>query len=486
MQTIHFKTTDPVSQELLGKASQKGLDLNWERYEKQQPQDGFLRVGLSCPYGCMQGPCRIDPYGRWADRGICGLDRDGMTAAFVLRLALQGIMETMAAIPADQTVAELHWTEPFDKMAAAALERFGGSPLSIREIFSSVAMLARPSATPEALVHQALRLGILGIGLAEQVRKAENLSGPMRFQCGYGLLNADAVLIGVAGRISRDAAQELIDASVGLKDPAVQMVSLGEWIPAGESFLPIAATTAEMETVLSSGKFSLLLAGSQSDPGLLQLCDRLKISVVCCGDNLQVAEVLEQARKAFRQRPPVSFNPEAALISEGTVCCGGEELQAFFDGASSAKIFLVGGSDTLFQTLGQLPVNVAKTLQDAGHKVAAWGDAALWMARCNLPAGILEAWGGPLAAVHVLAGAGRLADLKGICFTGLRDCREFTFALGLAALGLKVSAAVPLPVWGSAKVREMLRENLSLAGGALLYFDHPAQADEILEGLIQS
>ena len=97
METIHFKTVDPVSQDLLRGASQKGLGLNWERYEKQQPQDGFLRLGLSCPYGCMQGPCRIDPYGRGADRGICGLDRDGMAAAFLLRLALQGVMETMAA-----------------------------------------------------------------------------------------------------------------------------------------------------------------------------------------------------------------------------------------------------------------------------------------------------------------------------------------------------------------------------------------------------
>ena len=47
MESIHFKTVDPVSQELLRGASRRGLGLNWERYEKQQPQDGFLRLGLS-------------------------------------------------------------------------------------------------------------------------------------------------------------------------------------------------------------------------------------------------------------------------------------------------------------------------------------------------------------------------------------------------------------------------------------------------------
>ncbi len=60
METIHFKTVDPVSQDLLRDASQKGIGLNWERYEKQQPQDGF---------------CKDEPYSRQysrlPERGAC-------------------------------------------------------------------------------------------------------------------------------------------------------------------------------------------------------------------------------------------------------------------------------------------------------------------------------------------------------------------------------------------------------------------------------
>src|SRR3989339_1455462 len=148
METIHFKTVDPVSQDLLGEASRKGLRLNWERYEKQQPQDGFLRLGLACPYGCMQGPCRIDPYGRGAERGICGLDRDAMAAASLLRLTLQGVMEAMHLHRSDHYGAEIAWTAPLDKKAAAVMEKFGGAPLSTREIIESAIMLSRPSATP--------------------------------------------------------------------------------------------------------------------------------------------------------------------------------------------------------------------------------------------------------------------------------------------------------------------------------------------------
>ncbi len=42
METIHFKTVDPVGQELLRAAAHKGFELVWERFEAQQPQDGFL------------------------------------------------------------------------------------------------------------------------------------------------------------------------------------------------------------------------------------------------------------------------------------------------------------------------------------------------------------------------------------------------------------------------------------------------------------
>ena len=108
-----------------------------------------------------------------------------------------------------------------------------------------------------------------------------------------------------------------------------------------------------------------------------------------------------------------------------------------------------------------------------------------WSSRSS-PSRILDAEEGPLTAVRALAAAGKLSDLKGICFTGLKSCREFTLALGLAALGLKVSVAVPLPLWGSATVRTTLRKSLAAAGGILAHFDHPAQADEILDWFLRA
>lgn len=487
METIHFKTVDPVSQDLLRSASQRGFHLNWERYEKQQPQDGFLRLGLSCPYGCMQGPCRIDPYGRGADRGICGLDRDGMAAAFLLRLILQGVMETMVSCHrAKPQGEEIAWQTPLDKKVAAVLDKLGGAPLSTREIFESALLLTRPSATPEALIRQTVRLGILAIGLAEQRRTKEHPSGSMGFHAGYGLLAGDAILIGVSGRIPADLVKSLLNETAGMKKPEVRLISLGDWLPAGGDFIPIVCTSGEAETVLASGKFNLLLAGPQSDPGLIDLCGKMDIPVVLSNDNPVAATILKQARAAFDRRVPVAFTPDASLIGAGSVSLGPAEVESALQVGPSAKIALLGGADTLLQSLGHLPVDLAKALRGEGHAVSSWGDAALWMVKQELPVGILDANEGPLTAIRALAAKRKLSTLKGICFTGLKGCREFTFALGLAALGLKVLVAVPLPLWGSEKVRRTLREDLAAAGGILAHFDHPAKADEILDWFLRS
>ncbi len=479
METIHFKTVDPLSQDLLRGASQKGLGLNWERYEKQQPQDGFLRLGLSCPYGCMQGPCRIDPYGRGADRGICGLDRDSMAAAALLRLTLQGVLETMQVYPAGD--GEIAWPAPLDKQAASALAAAGGGNLSTREISASAAMLARPSATPEELVRQALRLGLLGIGIAEAGRQAGQTSGARGCRVGYGLLAGDAVTIGLAGRVPAAQAEALSKAGGD-----VRLVSLGEWLPAGDGFIPIVCTSGEAETVLSSGKLNLLLVGPQCDPGIPALCAGMKVPVCKSSDNPSAAEILKKARAAYDRRVPSSFFPDQILIGEGKVSIGEREIQAAMKDGQSKKVALIGGADTLVQSLGHLPVELAKALRGESHAVASWGDAALWMLKQELPVGVLEAVDGPMAGVRALASAGNLSAIKGICFTGLKDCREFTQALGLAVLGLKVSLAVPVPLWGSEKVRRVLQESLAATGGILAHFDHPAKGDELLEWFLRA
>jgi hypothetical protein len=433
-----------------------------------------------CPYGCMQGPCRIDPFGRGAQNGICGLDRDGMVAALLLRLALQGALETAAEYPG-ACDAKIGWSAPLASRAAAALKQTGGDFLSPAEILESALLLSRPSASPKALIHQAIRLGLLSVVLREQ----RQIDAAARGVCvGYGILAGEAIRIGITGQIPGVMAETLLKETAVLKNPDVRLVSLGDWVPAGEEFLPIACTAGEAETVLCSGKLNLILAGDGADPGILSLCGKMNIPLVPCGKNAAAADILKRARGAFERRIPDTFAPDKAMIGKGRVGLDVKEVEASLKGSS--RIALLGGADTLFQSLGHLPVELAKALRGEDHDVASWGDAALWMMKQELSVGILDAQDGPLTAVRALAKSGRLSALKGICFTGLRNAREFTFALGLAALGLKVLVATPLPLWGSEKVRTTLRDNLAAVDGILAHFDHPAQADEILDWFIRS
>jgi carbon-monoxide dehydrogenase catalytic subunit len=51
----------------------------WDRYGAMVPQCGFGDTGLCCRH-CLQGPCRIDPFGEGAKTGICGATADTMVA----------------------------------------------------------------------------------------------------------------------------------------------------------------------------------------------------------------------------------------------------------------------------------------------------------------------------------------------------------------------------------------------------------------------
>ncbi len=73
------KSTDPAVQQMIGKAETLGLKTVWDRYQEMTPQCGFGETGLCCRH-CLQGPCRISPFGDQPETGICGATADTMVA----------------------------------------------------------------------------------------------------------------------------------------------------------------------------------------------------------------------------------------------------------------------------------------------------------------------------------------------------------------------------------------------------------------------
>ncbi len=73
------RSIDPATQAMLTVAVKAHLETIWDRYEKQQPQCGFGELGTCCR-NCLQGPCRIDPFGEGPTRGMCGANADTIVA----------------------------------------------------------------------------------------------------------------------------------------------------------------------------------------------------------------------------------------------------------------------------------------------------------------------------------------------------------------------------------------------------------------------
>jgi hypothetical protein len=210
----------------------------------------------------------------------------------------------------------------------------------------------------------------------------------------------------------------------------------------------------------------------------------MNIPVVTNGSVAETADMVKRARDYAEQSSlPDPFVDIPAGIPHDVIMSE-TAFSKILTGESAGMVGLVGGSDSPHLPLGRLPAELASKLGGNGIKVAGWGDAALWMARqgdgSSTPM-ILENQQGPLLAVKGLAQAGRLDALRGICFTGMRRCQEFSLALGLAYIGCRVSIATPIPIQGSRAVMNALDQMLQQSNGQLLHFDHPATSEILSE-----
>ncbi len=79
------RSISPDSVLMIDAAKAAHINTVWERYDAQQPQCGFGETGLCCRH-CLQGPCRIDPFGVTGPKfGICGADANTIVARGLAR-----------------------------------------------------------------------------------------------------------------------------------------------------------------------------------------------------------------------------------------------------------------------------------------------------------------------------------------------------------------------------------------------------------------
>jgi len=91
MANNNFKilSVDPTAVKMLKKAEKEEIPTVWDRYEDMKPQCGFGELGICCSI-CNMGPCRIDPFGEGAQRGLCGADPDVIASRNLARRVASG------------------------------------------------------------------------------------------------------------------------------------------------------------------------------------------------------------------------------------------------------------------------------------------------------------------------------------------------------------------------------------------------------------
>jgi len=80
---------DKASQQMIKHMADCGIESAWNRFQQQQPQCGFGKLGLCCR-NCSMGPCRIDPFSEEPQVGICGANADTIAARNLLRMIASG------------------------------------------------------------------------------------------------------------------------------------------------------------------------------------------------------------------------------------------------------------------------------------------------------------------------------------------------------------------------------------------------------------
>jgi len=83
------RSNDKAAQEMLKRANEVGIETAWDRFEQQEPQCGFGKLGICCR-NCSMGPCRIDPFSQEPQVGICGANADTIAARNLLRMIASG------------------------------------------------------------------------------------------------------------------------------------------------------------------------------------------------------------------------------------------------------------------------------------------------------------------------------------------------------------------------------------------------------------
>lgn len=147
------KSLDPAVRRMIDKAKDEGITTVWDRYQAMTPQCGFGDTGLCCRH-CLQGPCRIDPFGEGPAAGICGASADVMVA--------RGLDRAIAAGTAAHAGHARHLAHTLKKMVQGRAPAY-----AIKEPAKLHAVARRHGIAVDGRTDEAIALDLAAAALAD-------------------------------------------------------------------------------------------------------------------------------------------------------------------------------------------------------------------------------------------------------------------------------------------------------------------------------
>jgi hypothetical protein len=104
-----------------------------ENKSEKFPACGYGLLGLCCS-ACLLGPCRLSPFEKESERGLCGDDRDLIVAKNLLHLTIVEAVEGMKSLKetvvkfADQNLTHHSKKRPAQRVEEGLAEKYGFSP----------------------------------------------------------------------------------------------------------------------------------------------------------------------------------------------------------------------------------------------------------------------------------------------------------------------------------------------------------------------
>jgi hypothetical protein len=478
MERVHKKSAVPDAAPLILDADRAGVDLLWERYERQLPLCGFTSNGLNCRK-CFQGPCRINPFGDEPSRGICGADRDQIVMEALFEATLAGVLETVRA---GEQEAELPDIGPGLRPATRArLTAAGLLPVRRTDLLRVRNSYFAHKGYLTDTLRDLTRLGLIQYAALLQGRG--EAGAPAHDPQGANLLVLGEPPAGLVAALH--AARKERSARVNL---------LGE----GAGLVPV-PDHGSPELLLGMGVDAVIVSPGAAWPAVEPLAARYGIPLFLATrgrlPGQTAAEAVQAACRHAEQRPAARIGPAGV----GGLLDQAAALKRAVGAGRATGVAVLFGEPAVKQSFFERTLTLAEAALAQRAVVAIGGGlgrhtGALVAEVEKRRPGMLAAFSADLAQdgllpVEAIGGAWdvprAVALLEGVpavfAFPEFHQPVTWATAVGLLSLGCAVQVGVRLPCWGSPGLAGVLTtEWPAIAGGRLLAA--PALPDPVVQG----